>query len=415
MTVRALVRGVFLYWLWLTAAGAAPPAAERGIAQAHPEVVQLFPGADRFGAVAGDPPAAPVFRGGNLLGYAFVSDAVVRIPGYSGRPINLLIGLGLDGTITGARVLEHQETILRSHFPKGALERFVAGYAGRSIRERYEVGIGRRTGYVNVDALTGATVTSMAVNRSILAAARRVALSRGLLETGEDLRPPPATVREDGFQTADWAFLTGNGAIRHLLLTRGDVEQALAARMATGPMEPLPEDSDCRPLPEGDSCDVFIDLYYAYLNAPTIGRNLLGEPAYARLMAELEPGSHAIAVLARGLYSFKGTAYVHGGVFDRVQLRQDGQAITFRDADHRRLDDPALAGMPDFTERSIFIVHPEAGPDAGPDAGFGFDPGAPWALELRVRHMVAARTGVAVSFAGEYQIPAAYVVRDSQR
>ena len=156
MTVRALVRGVFLYWLWLTAAGAAPPAAERGIAQAHPEVVQLFPGADRFGAVAGDPPAAPVFRGGTLLGYAFVSDAVVRIPGYSGRPINLLIGLGLDGTITGVGLLEHQETILRSHFPKGALERFVAGYAGRSIRERYEVGIGRRTGYVNVDALTGA-------------------------------------------------------------------------------------------------------------------------------------------------------------------------------------------------------------------------------------------------------------------
>jgi NosR/NirI family nitrous oxide reductase transcriptional regulator len=402
MAVRTLVIGMFL---GLLAGGAAPLAAERGIARDHPGVTELFPGADRFGAVAGEPPAAPVFRGDALLGYAFVSDDVVRTPGYSGRPIRLLIGLGLNGTLAGARVLGHQETILKSHFPKGALEGFVAAYAGRSIRERYEIGIGRRTGYVNVDALTGATVTSMAVNRTILAAARRVAVSRGLLETDDAVRPPPATVPTDRFETADWTFLTGNGAIRRLLLTRGDVEQALAARMATGPVEPLPADDGCRPLPEGDSCDVFIDLYYAYLNAPTIGRNLLGEPAYGRLMAELEPGAHAIAVLARGQYSFKGTAYVHGGVFDRIQLRQNRQAIGFRDADHRRLDDPALAGMPDFTERSIFIVR----------AAAGFDPGAPWAVELRVRRLVAARTGVGVSFAGEYQIPAAYVARDAQR
>jgi len=410
MTVRTLVIGIFL---GLLATGAAPLAAERSIAQEHPEVAQVFPDANRFGAVTGDPPAAPAFRGDTLLGYAFVSDEVVRTPGYSGRPIRLLIGLALDGTLTGVRLLEHQETILKSHFPPGALERFVAAYSGRSVRERYEVGIGRRTGYVNIDALTGATVTSMAVNRSILAAARRVAVSRGLLENGEGVRPPPATVRTDRFETADWTFLTGNGAIRRLLLTRGDIERALAARLATGPLEPSPPDDDCRPLPDGDSCDVFIDLYYAYLNAPTIGRNLLGEPAYGRLMAELEPGAHAIAVLARGPYSFKGTAYVHGGVFDRIQLRQDGQTIGFRDADHQRLDNPALAGMPDFTERSIFIVRPGAGAETGP--AIDFDPGAHWALELRVRRLVAARTGVGVTFAGDYRIPAAYVVRNPPR
>ncbi|MBZ0071456.1 MAG: FMN-binding protein [Gammaproteobacteria bacterium] len=405
MAARAFLSGVFLYWLGLSAAGAAPLAVAGGIAQEYPQVVQFFPDADRFGDVAGDPPAAPVFRGDTLQGYAFLSDAVARIPGYSGRPIKLLIGLGLDGVITGVELLEHQETILKSHFPKGALERFITGYVGRSIRERYEVGSGRRAGYVDIDALTGATVTSMAVNHTLLVTAREVAVSRGLLEVREPVRTAPATVRGDRFQAADWIFLTGNGAIRRLLLTRGDIEQALAERTATGPVEPLTGNRDCHPLPEGDSCDVFIDLYYTYLNAPTIGRNLLGEPAYERLLAELKPGEHAIAVLARGLYSFKGTAYVHGGFFDRVQLRQDDQTITFRDADHQRLDDPALAGMPDFTERSIFIVHAEA----------GFDPGAPWALALRVRRMVAARTGVAVTFAGDYQIPADYVVRSARR
>ncbi len=73
--------------------------------------------------------------------------------------------------------------------------------------------------------------------------------------------------------------------------------------------------------------------------------------------------------------------------------------------------------MPDFTERSIFIVRPGAGAETGPaiDPAIGFDPGAHWALELRVRRLVAARTGVGVTFAGDYRIPAAYVVRDPQR
>lgn len=406
MAVRTLARSVFLCWLGLSMIAGAPRAAVDGIAQDFPAAAGFFPDADRFGVASGDPPAAPVFRGDRLLGYVFVSDQVVRVPGYSGRPIKLLIGLNVSGAIAGVSLLEHQETILKSHFPKGALERFVAGYGGRSVRERYEVGIGRWPGYVNVDALTGATVTSMAVNRTILAAARRVATSRGLLEAGDVVRPAPADVRTDIFQKADWRFLAGNGAIRHLLLTRGDVERAFEARAAdTAPTQPPPAVDGCRPLPEGDSCDVFIDLYYAYLNAPTIGRNLLGAPAYTRLMEDLQPGEHAIAVLANGAYSFKGTAYVHGGLFDRIHIRQDDQIISFRDADHQRLENPALAGMPDLPQRSIFIVRSAA----------EFDPGAPWTLELRVRRLTGARTGTAVTFTGGYRIPAAYVVRAPPR
>ncbi len=73
--------------------------------------------------------------------------------------------------------------------------------------------------------------------------------------------------------------------------------------------------------------DTFIDLYATHLNPPTIGRNLLGEAQYRTLMAELKPGEQAIAVMGSGRYSFKGSGYVRGGIFDRVQLRQSGDTI----------------------------------------------------------------------------------------
>src|SRR5690606_39965777 len=102
---------------------------------------------------------------------------------------------------------------------------------------------------------------------------------------------------------------------------------------------------------------------------------LLGERQYADLMASLKPGEHAFAVLANGDYSFTGSGYVRGGIFDRVQLRQFGDIISFRDLDYIRLSDVYAEGMPDFFEMAIFIAREH----------YRFDPGSAWSLELLVR------------------------------
>ena len=41
-------------------------------------------------------------------------------------------------------------------------------------------------------------------------------------------------------------------------------------------------------------------------------------------------------MVGRGLYSFKGSGYVRGGIFDRIVLIQDDVSVRFRDRDHRR-------------------------------------------------------------------------------
>lgn len=75
---------LLLLWLLCAAAQAAtlPP-------DMHDLALSFFSDADRIAEVDGTPPAAPVFRGQELLGYVFLSDEVVRIPAYSGKPISV--------------------------------------------------------------------------------------------------------------------------------------------------------------------------------------------------------------------------------------------------------------------------------------------------------------------------------------
>src|SRR5690349_15159388 len=75
-----------------------------------PEILQLvFPGADRTGPVERTPPAADAYTGNLQIGYVFSTWDATQSKGFSNRPLILLVGLGLDGRIAGARVVHHTE------------------------------------------------------------------------------------------------------------------------------------------------------------------------------------------------------------------------------------------------------------------------------------------------------------------
>jgi len=140
----------------------------------------FFAGADRVAELDGTPPAAAVFRGQALLGYVFLTDEVVPIPAYSGQPVSVLVGIDVAGTITGVRIVAHQEPILVVGVTEENLAAYVGQYAGKSVFERFKVGGEERPGYVTVDGISGATITVMVLNASIARAARTVAVSRGI-------------------------------------------------------------------------------------------------------------------------------------------------------------------------------------------------------------------------------------------
>lgn len=328
---------------------------------------------------------------GTVYGYAYQSMDVVDVPAYSGKPINMQVLLGPDGTIIDAYVLEHHEPILLIGIPEQKLHDFTAKYAGIKADQRVVVGRSKDPKTVTVDAVTGATVTVMVVNEIVMRSAHEVAASLGLVKSNVESRQKPAVVHEDVYQPASWADLTGNGAIRRLHLTNGDINEAFKGTEAEG-IDEAPADG---------VNETFVDLYAAHLNPPTIGRNLLGDNQYRFLMEDLKPGEHAIAVLGSGEYSFKGSGYVRGGIFDRVQLRQFGNVISFRDMDFQRLDDVYAEGMPDFNEMAVFIVREHV----------EFDPGSPWTLELLVRRQTGPVSGMFTSFELPYQVPEEYIER----
>ena len=108
---------------------------------------------------------------------------------------------------------------------------------------------------------------------------------------------------------------------------------------------------------------------------------LLGDAGYAQLQKQLKPNQQAILVAGKGLYSFKGSGYVRGGIFDRLKLKQDGGGFHFRDRNHRRLGDILAKGAPRFPEIALFVVPEEQ----------TLDVTRPWQLELLVQRATAAR------------------------
>ena len=372
--------------------GCIPLVASAGIDTKYPDVRHAFPQATRFGEMSGEPQAAPVYQGDKVIGYVFESVMVAPVPAYSGLPINILVSIDSSGKIIDAKVLEQHEPILLVGIPVQKLYDFVDRYIGRRVTDQIVVG-GGASGSVRIDAISSATVTSMVVNETVMNSALKVAVSRHLVAAAVASGSASASIRKNQFAPADWQQLTGNGAIRHLRLTREMVTQAFKGQPESGLV-----DDPTAPV-AGQEDATFIDLYYTDIMPPSVGRNLLGEASYGDLMKRLQPGDEAIAVLANGMYSFKGLGYVRGGIFDRLHITQDNKLFLFKDTDLVPLNDSVLAGMPAFDETAIFILR----------HGGDFAPGRPWTLQLLVNRQVGPLKSIYNTFTSDYRMPAAYL------
>ena len=349
---------------------------------------EVFPGADRAGPIQGDPPAAAAYKGDQLLGYVFLNSDIVNSTGYSGKPIRILVGIGLNGRIVGAKLVEHHEPIVLIGIPAAKLTAFIHGYVGQKAGEPLQP----PTGGAQVDIISGATVTTMVIGDSITRSANRIAESRGLGVARP--APAPAVVRRidpDMSSIESWQALLGDGSVRRLALS---VDQANAAFVKSD--SPLAAE---HPEP-GPGNDTFIDLYIAEVSVPGIGRSLLGDVGYQALKDRLRPGQQAILVGGTGRYSFKGSGYVRGGIFDRIELVQGENIIRFHDHDHERLGDLHAEGAPRLPEIGLFTIPP--------DERFG--PVVPWRLVLLVQRAIGARDKAFLNFDLGYELPARYVI-----
>ena len=137
-------------------------------------ISELFPNADHVGARIGTYPAQEVFSGDEVLGYVLYTDEVFPIPAYSGKPIRALIGVDMMGMVRGARIIQHEEPVLVIGVSDSDLAQFINQYVGIKGHDRIKLGQQVRDGYQNFDGISGATITTMVLHRSIMQSLRLV-------------------------------------------------------------------------------------------------------------------------------------------------------------------------------------------------------------------------------------------------
>lgn len=359
-----------------------------------PQFLDKFPagdlvaGAEAYGPIQPDQPIAPVLKGGETIAWAFVTSDFVATTGYSGKPIHTLVAVDKDAKVAGLKLVKHSEPIVLIGIPESRMAATVAGYVGLDLVAEAQSGGSAH----DLNIISGATVTVMVIDDSIVRAGLKVARLMGLGGLAPDSAPtgPVFELNPEAPAAPDWMTLEGDGTLRRLSLDVGQVNAAFAAlgdELATA-----------RALTEAPET-TFIEMQTALVSHPAIAQAILGPGEAANLAGWLAPDEHAIVVVGRGIYSFKGSGYVRGGIFDRIVLIQDDVSVRFRDKMHKRLGSVAAEGAPEFTETDLFKI----------PADVGFDPTKPFRLQLLVHREVGPIEKVFTTFDLGYQLPPQYL------
>ena len=354
------------------------PASARVLSRA--DVLLVVPDIDSAVSLTnkpGPPPVTELARDGHILGYVFSTRDVVGSVGYSGKPIDILVGLGADGTLLGTHLVSHSEPILVIGVTPERLSRFVSGFAGYNIRET-----ATSESAVLPEVVTGASVSSAVIRDAIVRAARAVAAQQGMFGVKADGRK----LDRASFTPASWQELLGDNSIVRRSVTNQDLTDALPEGAA---------------LPGAvDPGRVFIELFAGLATPPRIGQNLAGQREFNRLVAGTGANDNVIFIAANGRYSFKGTAYRKTGIFERIQVIQGARTIRLTRPHYHNVQSLDIEGAPDLREIGLFTLPEDT----------GFDPLAPWRLDLFVARETESGGALSALFSIGYELPERYVL-----
>ena len=310
-------------------AGGAPERLVCGVAPGALDCSAMLPGAVRFEPFAGSPYQTGFNKDNKPIGWVALSTDVVNIKAYSGKPLVTLVGVNTDGVFAGVQVIYHSEPILLVGIPESAMENFVGHYSGTSVSSRVVVGKSDGDGVKSIDAISGATVTALALNQTVLAVGRRLAMDVGVLARDRAVgghfveRSVPLT----------WAEMEAEGVFGRLYVSEEKMGRTSG----------------------GSDHGQFMNLWFTIADAPQIGRALFGDNDYKWLRDRQREGEHLVVVLGVGSSSFKGSGFVRGGIFDRIRLEQGLRQLIFRDTDYRNVPVVRAVGAPDFKEGAVFF------------------------------------------------------------
>lgn len=309
-------------------------------------------------------PGWDVRKDGHIAGYVGSTWEITGSIGYSGRPLDVLVGVTPEAQVSGALLVRQSEPVLTLGISDADISAYVAGFAGYDLR-----GAGGDAGLP--DVIARATVSTGVIRDDILRAARTLALGRGVLQG-------PGIDRL-AYHPATWAELVESGAISELRVGMDQAATALAG--ADVPVEPGPGD--------------FLHLWAGVIDPPTVGRNLLGQKDFTRAVGNLGDAGAALIVMSSGLQSHRGTEWKRTGILERLTVEQGATRWQPTADRYQAIKRLALEDAPAMKEISLLALPPE------------IDPLSPFTLHVAARR--PAGTGeVAMDISLPVTLPAAF-------
>ena len=272
--------------------------------------------------------------GGKVIGHIGSTWEIAGSTGYSGRPLDVLVAVGMDAKIAGARLMRHNEPVLTLGISDADITAYVNKFAGVDLAAPRPDVLKPQADLP--DVISRATVSTGVIRDGILRTARTLAIARGLIAEG-------GGIDRVSFKRLDWEGLLAAGGLTHVRFSMDDAAKALVGAQV--------------PVPAGEGA--FLDLYAGIADPPTIGRNLLGQQDYGQAIAALGPGETALVVISSGLHSHRGTDWKQTGEFERLSILQGTTRFVPKVGDYVFIKELEIAGAPPAKEISLFRLPKE--------------------------------------------------------
>ncbi|UWQ24328.1 4Fe-4S binding protein [Leisingera aquaemixtae] len=334
--------------------------------------------------------------GGAEAGYAFETEPLAPLPGFSGAPVNVLVLLDLDGNFLDVRLISHNEPVFVSGLGPAPFHRFFEQYPGLSVFSAITVGTpygetDSGSSLVYLDGVSKATASVRIAHDSVMAAALAVAREKmhGVIAA------PPARPDPDHSEPLDWAALVDQGLATRATVSNAEVDAAFAGTLWAD------DDTEAQQHPEAP----YLDLWIIDLGPPSIAQAALSRDGYDELQEflEISPDDEPLLLIETGRHGLVSPEFIRNTAPDRVFATQNGLPVALRDSDL------LVELSPDLPEP----LHDGTAMILRADRRLGFDPAQAWTLHaqaMRAHGMFQPETGT-VEFPVTHRTPERFFLR----
>jgi NosR/NirI family transcriptional regulator, nitrous oxide reductase regulator len=279
------------------------------------ELASILPAPFVAGEKEAKLPVWPIYQkqatGMALAGWVFESIDLEPVRGYSGKPINLMVFMDQKGSFLDVRLREHKEPLFLSEFGIEQLSSFAKQYKGLSLQHNITMVRPKQPthvadGIATVNGIAAGTVTAIAMERSIMESALKVAQA-GL---GGAAVAGARRATKERFEEMSIQALNKAGFSQQVSITHGEVDAGFRGTLAVG--------LDDRP---GQlASELVLDFSVVLLSLEQVGRNLLDAASWAALEASKSSGELSFLVREKGRYRLAGNEKKPAGHVVRLRI-----------------------------------------------------------------------------------------------